>query len=303
MQAVYRKELRVEQDSNSSEIEGQFDLDLLEVTKPAFGMKSQDSNENQLLAFKEINRALLRFKLSKNEIKIYIFLARNGDQKAQKIADSLGFQRTEAYKILKGLESKGVIYKVLGRPMKFAAVPFQKMLDTEIESRRQTVFSLEKKRGDLLRCWDSLPKTSEEESEKETIQVLEGGKYISTRICEMLKSSTLFHMVVSDRFLIRLYNSSFFEDLDNISKKRVDVKVLTEYSDASSFVLEQVDLTGCDLGYVLLKNQPSFVVCDSGCMIFIESEESGFTAIESSYSAINKSYSNLFNLIWDTQPK
>jgi sugar-specific transcriptional regulator TrmB len=305
MQAVQTTRIRKEQQSSQKPLLD-MDSELLQFTKPVLRTESQADHENQVKALRDINIALTRFRLSKNEVKVYLYLARYGAQKAQKIAESLGVHRTEAYKLLRTLENKGVIYRILERPMKFTAVPFEKVLESDIEERRQRIHHLERKKEELLNLWKTLPKTSEAESEKEALQVLEGRKQISARISEILKSSTKkLNAVVTDRHLIYIYNSSFFEELENMSKKSdVDVKILTEYSSTSTFVLEEVNLSNCDFAFLHIKEQPSFLVSDSGNMILLmENEDGKFYAMETNYASMVKSYENLFDLLWKNQDR
>ncbi len=305
MQAVQTARIRKEQQTAQQPLPD-MDPELLQFTKPVLRTDPQVEHEYQVKALRDINTALTRFKLSKNEVKVYLYLARYGAQKAQKIAESLGVHRTEAYKILRTLENEGIIYRVLERPMKFTAVPFEKVLDTEIEERRQRIHQLEKKKEELLHLWNTLPKASETETEKETLQVLEGKRQISARISEILKSSNKrLNAVVTDRHLIWIYNSSFFEELEDMSKRSdIDVRILTEYSTTSTFVLEQVDLSNCDFAFLHLKEQPSFIVSDAGYMILLmENEDGKFYAMETNYSSILKSYGNLFDLLWKSQDR
>lgn len=306
MQAVQTSKLRRAQEIGTKRSLPELDPELLKFTKPMRRVDPQAEYEGQVKALREINTALTRFRLSKNEVKVYLYLARYGAQKAQKIAESLGFHRTEAYKILRTLENEGVIYRVLERPMKFTAVPFEKVLDTEIEERRQRIHQLEKKKGELLSLWMSLPKADESETEKETLQILEGKKQIGARVSELLKQSEKrFVAVVSDRNLIWLYNSPFFEDLEELSKEKdIDVRILTQYSATSTFVLEQVDLNNCDFAFLHLKEQPSFIISDTGYIILLmENEDGKFFAMETNYSSILRSYENLFALLWKSQGK
>ncbi len=305
MQAVQTSKMHREQEETKRSLP-ELDPELLKFTKPMKRAEAGVEYEGQVKALRDINTALTRFRLSKNEVKVYLYLARYGAQKAQKIAESLGVHRTEAYKILRTLENEGVIYRVLERPMKFTAVPFEKVLDTEIEERRQRIYQLEKKKDELLSLWRSLPKADESESEKETLQVLEGKRQISARVSELLKQSEKrLIAVVSDRHLIWLYNSPFFEDLEDLSKKRdIDVKILTQYSTTSTFVLEQVDMSSCDFAFLHLKEQPSFIISDAGTMVLLmENEDGKFYAMETNYSSILRSYGNLFELLWKSQEK
>jgi sugar-specific transcriptional regulator TrmB len=279
----------------------ELDPDLLKLTKPTLKTEPQAEHEHQLKALRDINIALTRFRLTRNEVKVYLYLARYGAQKAQKIAESLAVHRTEAYKILRTLENMGVIYRVLERPMKFTAVPFEKVLDTEIEERRQRIRQLERKKEELLSLWRILPKCDESEEEKETLQVLEGKRQVGARVCEMLRRSGRLVAVVSDRNLVWLYNSPFFEDLEEL--KSVDVRVLTEYSPTSTFVLEQLGAGCCDFAFLRLRDQPSFIVSDSGGMILLMDSGDKFVALETNYGSIVKSYGNLFDLLWKSQDK
>jgi len=276
------------------------DAEHIKATTDVTSHNSQ-SKETHQLALREIQTALTRFRLSRNEVKVYLFLARHGAQRAQKIAESIEVQRTEAYKILRNLENKGVILRMLCRPTKFVAVPFERVLDREIEERRQRVNQLRRKKEDLLRLWVTLPKIDDEEGEKETLQIFEGKRQIEARVSELVKfTKKRISAVVNDRHLIWLYNATFFEDLEEeVGGGGVEARVLTEYSPASNFVIEHVKPTACDFAFLQLKEQPSFIVTDAGTVLLImEGEEDRFYAMETTYSSIIRSYENLFELLW-----
>ncbi|MGD0804268.1 MAG: helix-turn-helix domain-containing protein [Candidatus Bathyarchaeia archaeon] len=261
----------------------------------------QSEQENQYNALKEINTALLRLRLSKNEVKIYLFLARQGAQKAQRIAESLGLPRTEAYKVLRELENKGIIFRILERPMKFMVVPFEKILEEDIEERRQKILKLEKKKDELLHLWQTLPKACNTEDVKESLQIIEGKRQISARIAQILgETNRKIRVVVSDRHLVWLFNSTFFEELNE--KGEVEAKILTDYSQTSTFVIEQVVIPSCDFAFLRTKGQPSFVVSDIGTLILImEDSDEKFSAMETNYASMLSSYSSLFDLLWKNQ--
>ena len=150
-------------------------------------------------SLKDIDNALSKFRLSKNEVRVYLYLARFGAHKAQSIAEALGVHRTEAYKILRRLESQGLISRVLERPMKFMAVPFENVLDNLIEERRQRIYQMEQRKAELLKIWESLPEPENVTHKKETFQVLEGKRHISVRLNELLeKTEGKFYSMVSD---------------------------------------------------------------------------------------------------------
>lgn len=72
----------------------------------------------------------------KNEVKVYIYLARTGEHKASEISEALSLHRTETYRILQDLEKRGLVSSVFEKPLKFTAAPFEKALDILIETKK-----------------------------------------------------------------------------------------------------------------------------------------------------------------------
>jgi DNA-binding MarR family transcriptional regulator len=66
-----------------------------------------------------IEETLSRFGLLKNEIKVYLNLARGGEKKAGEIAEVISLHRTETYRILRDLEKKGIVFSIFEKPLKF----------------------------------------------------------------------------------------------------------------------------------------------------------------------------------------
>ena len=59
-----------------------------------------------------IEETLSRFGLNKNEVRVYLHLARAGEMKAGEIAESISLHRTETYRILRDLEKKGIVFAI-----------------------------------------------------------------------------------------------------------------------------------------------------------------------------------------------
>jgi len=128
----------------------------LSVEKPENIMKLYDENTGLWRFLKTdkgasksleiIEKTLYRLGLSKNEMKIYIYVARRGEHKASEISEALSLYRTETYRILRDLEKKGLISSVFEKPLKFIATPFEKALDILIETKKMKI-NLRKEKG------------------------------------------------------------------------------------------------------------------------------------------------------------
>lgn len=278
------------------------ELDLLPVfTKTTTRSRIPSETLEHIDALKSIDQALSRFKLNRNEIRVYLYLARFGAHKAQSIAEALGVHRTEAYKILKRLEEQGLITKVMERPMKFLAVPFERVLNNLIEERRQKIYQMEQRKAELLKLWANLPEPETVKKRKETFQVLDGKKNINVRLNELLqKAEKEFHMIVSDENLIWLYNTPFLDDVQRKAEKTgLTTRLMTNYSPTSSFVLEELDIGEGDFAYLDNENIKGFFINDKKEMILLmANEQNSVTGMWTNYEALVESYRILFSLLW-----
>lgn len=281
------------------------ELELLSVyTKETSRTRIPSEAMQHISALKSIDQALSRFKLSKNEVRVYLYLARFGAHKAQSVAEALGVHRTEAYKILRRLETQGLISRVMERPMKFVAVPFETVLNNLIEERRQRIYKMEQQKTELLKIWKSLPEPENVQQTKETFQVLEGKRHISVRLNELLSNcNETFDIVASDNNLIWLYNTPFLEELDKLAtKKGIKVRLLTNYSPTSSYVLDQIEMGDSDFAYLKKYEMPGYFVKDGEEMILLMSnDQSNLFGMWTNYETIVDSYKILFELLWKSK--
>ena len=199
-----------------------------------------------------IEESLIKFGLPKNEAKIYLFLARTGEKKAREISEALSLYRTETYRALRNLEKNGLIFSVLGRPLKFKAVPLEKAIDLLIEMKRLKIEKLKQEKKKIVEVWLSIPRLeTKTEIKKEVFQILEGDEQIVLKIDRMLKRSKFeVHTYVSESDLRKLYNTRLTEKLNEISKKGVKVNLLTNDSPESLFFLRKIKAANIDFWLV-----------------------------------------------------
>ena len=154
-----------------------------------------------------------------------------------------------------------------------------------------------------MTTWRSLPKGQAKKIRKETFQVLEGRKQVSVKATQLLEGcSNDIKMILSDETLLWLYNSTFFDDLEKLSADRgVNVKILTNYSPTSTYVLEEVSIDDGDFSYVDLEDAPCFIIVDDDEMLLLmdkPEEDNKAFAIWTNYLTLLKSYRLLFGLVW-----
>jgi sugar-specific transcriptional regulator TrmB len=209
-----------------------------------------------------IEDTLSRYGLLKNEIRVYLYLARFGERKAGEVAESISLHRTETYRILRDLEKKGIVFSVFEKPLKFTAVPLDKAIDLLIEAQKMRIQLLEKEKAGLVNIWESMPQPKVEKVKKEIFQILEGGQQIILKANELLdRSKSEFQIFAPSDYLAQLYHGEFTDKLRKCIGK-LKITLLTEDSPKSRYFIAQMKWPQQNCRVVDAENLPCFMVSD-----------------------------------------
>ncbi|MBS7646892.1 TrmB family transcriptional regulator [Candidatus Bathyarchaeota archaeon] len=284
----------------------------LSIEKPESIVKLYDENsglwrfvkadKGLVKSIEVIEKALRGLGLSKNEVKVYIYLARTGEHKASDISEALSLHRTETYRILRDLEKKGLVSSVFEKPLKFIATPFEKALDILIETKRMKLSLLEKKRQSLIDIWLSLPRPEIEADRKEVFQILEGEEQISLKADEILdKAIKEILAFISENDIANFYHSGFLDRLEKTSKKGANVQLLTNYSPKTCFFLERTKLKKAKYSRLNAEEIPTFIIADNEQLLLLIRKGNGkkrTAALWTNYDAFIKTLKALFSELW-----
>ncbi len=284
----------------------------LTVEKPESIMKLYDENsglwrfvrvdKGPSKSLETVEKALCRLGLSKNEIRVYIYLARTGEHKASEISESLSLHRTETYRILRDLEKKGLISSVFEKPLKFIATSFEKTLEILIETKKMKIDLIEKRKDDLIDLWLALPKTVVEQERKEVFQILEGEEQIGLKADEILNIAEREVLIfASEQDIANFYHSSLLDKLEKISKKSIDVQLLTNYSPKSCFFIEKIKLRKAKYSLSDVDALPTFIITDDQQLLLLVRKSNGkkrVAALWTNYDAFVKALKTLFVELW-----
>ncbi len=270
-------------------------------------------DKGPLKSLEEIEKTLHKLGLSKNEIRVYIYLARTGMLKASDISEVISLHRTETYRILRDLEKRGLVSSVFEKPLKFVATPFEKTLDLLINSKKLRLQLLEKKKKDLVDLWGSLPKAEVKYVKREVFQILEGEEQINLKAQEILtKTEREIWVFASDSDISRYYHSGFLDRLERTEKRDLSVRLLTNNSAKSCFFVKKLKLDGVKSSPVCPTDLPSFIIVDQEQLLFSikrsEEEKSDFedrreklSALWTNYEAFVRALAVLFEELWSSK--
>jgi sugar-specific transcriptional regulator TrmB len=260
-----------------------------------------------------IEHTLLKLGLSKNEVRVYLYLARYGERKASEISEALCLHRTETYRILRDLEKRGMVSSVFEKPLKFIATPFEKAIDLLIEARKLRIKLLERKKKSLVDVWLTLPRPNIAPERKEVFQILEGEEQIDLKAGEILENAKKELLVFApEGDLSRFYYSGFLDKLEKSTKKNMGVMLLTNNSSKSRFFIDKTKLN-TKYSASKIEDLPSFIIADQEHLLLSirktednSNEDAGarrgrIAALWTNYGAFIKALGKLFTELWETE--
>ena len=225
-----------------------------------YKMVKKDQTFNKQLS--TIEETLAHFGLLKNEIRVYLHLARSGEKKAGEIAEAIQLHRTETYRILRDLEKKGIVFSIFEKPLKFTAVPLDKAIDLLVDAQKIKIKLLEQEKPSLVELWRSMPQPKVESLKKELFQMLEGEQQVLMKANELLdRTEETFQIYASADYFSELYYNDFSDKL-KIQANKVQVSVATDNSLKSAYFLGQMKWLGDSHRITEDSSLPCFMISD-----------------------------------------
>jgi sugar-specific transcriptional regulator TrmB len=255
-----------------------------------------------------IENMLQKLGLSKNEIRVYVFLARSRERKASEISEALTLHRTETYRILRDLEKRGLVSSVFEKPLKFIATPFEQAIEALIEAKKLRIQRLERKKKELIGIWLSLPHPEVEQEKREVFQILEGEEQIDFKGNEIIQNSKReVSVFASEEDLARLYHSGLIDGLEKLSKKEFTVRLLTNNSPKSRFFVEKIKLPDIKFARSEVQDVPTFILTDREQLLLTirksheRTKRAPIAALWTNYEAFIKALEKLFSELWNVE--
>ena len=98
-----------------------------------------------------IQTILKKLGLTPNELKVYLYLDKNGSKKASEISQNQKIPRTQIYHILDQLQEKGVVSTIFDKPTKFEGIGFEKAVDILINNELKRIETIQLMKNELNR--------------------------------------------------------------------------------------------------------------------------------------------------------
>ena len=272
-----------------------------------FDSSSESSLHDYKISADQLKEQLSKFDLTENQSKVYIFLGKYGSKTAPEVCKALKIARTETYQLLAALQKKGIVLATFGHPIKFSALKPTKAVKTLVNAEKERIKSLEKQEETIVKLWDKIPEflTEKTESSENKFQMLEGANPINSKLKEMISDSDEEIAVLgSEKDFLRLYHSDF---LDNFSSKKCKSKIITNCSEKTMYIFENIDKSQIRCMKSSIKDEICFVMKDDNEMIFFTKKDGqsmqDVSAMWTDSAPLIYSMKLLFNFIWASSQK
>ena len=248
----------------------------------------------------ELNRLLIKYDLTPNQAKVYLYLSKIGIKTASEVSKSLKIPRTETYHLLSTLQQKGIIFSIFGKPTKFNAVGIDESIAILINNEKNRINELETGKDNIVKLWKVIPKRIgyKEKVEDNKFQTLQGRNSILVKLEQMVKESSENILVLGTELdFKKFYHTNFIELL---KKTKSELKVLTDYSNKDSHIFE--DVPSKKIKKLEDKNREDFcfIIKDDNEVIFFISNSGlkDMIAIWTDSKTFVITLRSLFSLIW-----
>ena len=181
------------------------------------------------MALDRLSEKLIDFGFTKEEAEVYVFLSSMGPSPARVVSRRFDVNRMRAYRTLKSLEDKGLVERIIGRPMRFVANPLKESLSKYIDGFRERLTELETREEDIVEDWTRISDATSEQIEEPRFRIFEGRQQIYELMVQMCgRASGEICIVTTKRDLHRLALMGIDERLRTVSNEGIRVRVLTQ---------------------------------------------------------------------------
>ncbi|MDE1829295.1 MAG: TrmB family transcriptional regulator [Thaumarchaeota archaeon] len=266
---------------------------------------SEDSNLYEYkVKLDKVKNEIVKFGLTQNQAKVYIYLGKYGAKTAPEVVKSLGMPRTETYFILNTLQNKGIVTAEFSSPTRYVALPIDQAIATLINTEKENLNMLAKQEKNITELWKEVPTFAVETTEikQDRLQTMEGTGQIYSKIKEMIKTAREQIIVFgSEKDISRFYHSEIIEMVFNsLADSRLIISPALQIPD----FLNEYDKKKIRLIPGEENNNQCFVIKDSSeIMLFLRNAthpSHNVFAMWSNSKSLNEPLRKLFEYSWES---
>lgn len=256
-----------------------------------------------------LHQRLTGFGLTKAEAEFYVFLTSMGPTPARVIARRFDINRVKAYRTLKELEDKGLVNRIMERPIRFTAQPIENILQNKIEKTRETLNDLKANQGRIIEDIKRLRDVETSLPEEPRFRIYQGRQQIYellANMCDRVENEIRILTTSSDFIRFSLWGID--TRLAKLAQTNKKVRVLIEIDES---IIEEVEEVQRDfeIRHLSVPSSVRFVTIDNGealtsvamddSMSMTTQNDTGLWTNASGFTAAMQVF---YDALWDDAP-
>ena len=189
---------------------------------------------------RDLYERLRKLGLTQYEARVYVSLIMRGTATASELSDISGVPYTRIYDVIAGLERKGMVVRIPGRPVKYKAVEprvaLKRLSEQLIAKYREDIKMIELITQHLINEFDKLFSPRRETGE---IQIIRNRVTIIDTLEQILRESRKTLMILTPNTLRRLIRQS---NIESIIRDESDTTIVTRkevFNDLPRAIIEK----------------------------------------------------------------
>jgi len=196
------------------------------------------------------------------EAEIYVFIKSMGPTPARVVARRFGINRMKAYRTLKELEDRGIIQRIVGRPVRFVVTPPEDVLKSRIEEVRQSLSVLERDEERVLEELTKIKGHEQEVAEEPRFRIYQGRQQVYEFLSQMgERVEEEMNLVTTSLDLLRLSLWGLDDRLVEMSREGRKVRLLVPVDESNMDEVENL-MSHFEVRHISLEPPMRFALVD-----------------------------------------
>ncbi len=216
------------------------------------------------MSLPSLHSRLSEYGFSKEEAEVYVFLTAMGPTPARVIARRFAVNRMRAYRVLKGLEERGLIQRIMGRPVRYIAAPAADVLQRSIDEAKHRLIALEADENRVLEDLAKIRTREPEVAEEPRFRIYQGRQQVYELLSQMGgRVKREVNLVTTSLDLLRLSLWGLDDMLIRLSKEGKQVKMLVQVDESSVEEVERI-MGDIEVRHISVPSPVRFAIVDDG---------------------------------------
>jgi sugar-specific transcriptional regulator TrmB len=211
-----------------------------------------------------LHSRLTEYGFSREEAEVYVFLTAMGPTPARVIARRFAVNRMRAYRVLKGLEERGLIQRIMGRPVRYVATPAADVLSRSVEEAKQRLMTLQADENRVLEDLAKIKTREPEAAEEPRFRIYQGRQQVYELLSQMGgRVKREVNLVTTSLDLLRLSFWGLDDMLIRLSKEGKQVRMLVQVDESSVEEVERI-MGNVEVRHISVPSPVRFAIVDDG---------------------------------------